>query len=118
MPPEKPTTSQGIGTGWPWPGLDHDAGADRHGVQRARDLDHQAAHADHAAVNLDAVEFLDLLEQSLHAGGSAGNQLRARLNPLFTRVVNHYVTVVGIKASLTHVQDGRGESRESVDADS
>ena len=29
------------------------------------DLDHQAAHADHAAVNLDAVEFLDLLGQSL-----------------------------------------------------
>ena len=41
--------------------LDDDAGADRHGMQRTGHLDHQAAHADHAAVNLVSVEFLDLL---------------------------------------------------------
>ncbi len=70
--------------------------------KRPGDLDHQAAHADDAAVNLDAVEFLDLLAQSLHADGSAGNQLGRVLTALFTRVVNHCVTVVGIKALLTH----------------
>ena len=41
-------------------GLDHDARADRHGMDRPRHLHHQAAHADDAAVDLDAVEFRDL----------------------------------------------------------
>ena len=67
LPPEKPTTSQGIGLALA--GLDDDAGADRHGVQRPGHLDHQAAHADHPAVNLDSVQFLDLLEQSPHRRG-------------------------------------------------
>ena len=64
LAPEKPTTSQAMIA---LAGLDHDPGADRHGVDRARDLDHQAAHADHAAVDLDAVEFGDLFGQRLHA---------------------------------------------------
>ena len=64
LAPEKPTTSQGMASrpvsittraptdmAWIGPG----------------DLDHQAAHADHAAVNLDAVELGDLLGQRLHA---------------------------------------------------
>ena len=97
-------------------GFDDDAGADRHGVQRTGHLDHQAAHADHAAVNLVSVQFLDLLEQSPHADGSAGNQFGRRLNPLFTRVVNHYVTVVGIKASLTHIETEGVSRDESVDS--
>jgi len=42
-------------------GLDHHAGTDRHGVDRPSQLDHQAAHADDAALDLDAVEFADLV---------------------------------------------------------
>ena len=61
--PEKPTTSQGYARP---AGLDDDPRADRHGVDRPRDLDHQAAHADDAAVDLDPVEFGDLLGQRLH----------------------------------------------------
>ena len=56
-----------------------DARADRHRVERTRDLDHQAAHADDAAVDLDAVQFGDLFGQSLHADErSAGNAIRPR----------------------------------------
>src|ERR1019366_7392908 len=47
-------------------GIDHDAGADRHRVNRPCDLDHQAAHADHAAINVDAVDVADLLGERLH----------------------------------------------------
>jgi hypothetical protein len=41
--------------------LDDDTRADRHGMQRTRHLHHQATHADHPAVNLVFVQFLDLL---------------------------------------------------------
>ncbi len=47
-------------------GFDHDAGADRHRMNGAGDLDHQAAHADHAAINIDAVDIADLLGERLH----------------------------------------------------
>jgi hypothetical protein len=47
-------------------GLDHDAGADRHRVNGACDLDHQAAHADDAAINIDAVDVADLLGECFH----------------------------------------------------
>ena len=47
-------------------GLDHDPRADRHGMDRPRDLDHQPAHADHTAIDLDAVDIADLLRQRLH----------------------------------------------------
>src|SRR5262249_10553901 len=46
-------------------GLDHDARADAHGVDRAGDLHHQPAHADDAAIDVDAVEVADLLGQRL-----------------------------------------------------
>ena len=46
--------------------LNNDARANRHRMQGTGDFDHQAAHADHAAVDLDAVEFVDLLSQCLH----------------------------------------------------
>ncbi len=46
--------------------LDQHARADRHGVDRASDLDHEAAHADHPAIDFDAVELRDLLGQRLH----------------------------------------------------
>ena len=54
LAPEKPTTSQGMPRAT---GLDQDSGADRHGKQRPRDFHHQTAHPDHAAKDLDAVEF-------------------------------------------------------------
>src|SRR4029079_8354404 len=47
-------------------GFDHDAGADRHRMHRPRDLDHQPANADHAAIDIDAVEVADLLGERLH----------------------------------------------------
>ena len=47
-------------------GLDHDAGADRHRMDGAGDLDHQAAHADHAAIDIDAVDVVDLFGERLH----------------------------------------------------
>ena len=47
-------------------GLDHDTGADRHRVNRPGDLDHQAADADHAAINVDAVDVGDLFGQGFH----------------------------------------------------
>src|SRR6202044_2645873 len=42
-------------------GLDHDTGADRHRMNRAGDLHHQAPHANHAAINIDAIDIADLL---------------------------------------------------------
>src|SRR4029077_17476799 len=47
-------------------GLHNHARADRHGVDRARDLDQKPAYAHHAAVDLDLVELGDLLGQRLH----------------------------------------------------
>ena len=60
--PEKPITSQGMKRSAA--GLDHDAGADRHRVDGTRDLDHQAAHADHPAIDIDAIDVADLFGQS------------------------------------------------------
>ena len=42
------------------------ARADRHGVNGPGDLDHQPAHADDPAINLDPVNIPDLLSQCLH----------------------------------------------------
>ena len=47
-------------------GVDHNAGADRHRVDGASDLDHQPAHADHAAINIDAVDVTDLFREGFH----------------------------------------------------
>ena len=69
--PEKPTTSHGMAV--PWPGLDQHARADRHGMDRPGDLDHQAAHADDAAIDLDAVELRDLLGERLHGQNPLAN---------------------------------------------
>ena len=49
-------------------GLDRQPRADRHGVDRPRHLHHQPAHADHAAIDLHAVEVGDLFGQGLHGG--------------------------------------------------
>ena len=47
-------------------GLDRHPGADRHGVDRPGHLNHEAAHADHPAVDLDSVEFRDLFSEGFH----------------------------------------------------
>ena len=48
------------------PRLDGQTGADRHGVDRSGHLNHAAAHADDASVDLDAIDIADLLGQRLH----------------------------------------------------
>jgi hypothetical protein len=47
-------------------GVDHDARADRHRVNRACNFDHQPAHADHAAIDVGTVDVADLLGERLH----------------------------------------------------
>ena len=80
-PPWNPTTSQGMAL----PpralrGLDGEPGADRHGLDGPGDLHHQPAHADHAAVDLDAVEVGDLLGQGFHFSSPASApRVRARV---------------------------------------
>ena len=134
LAPEKPTTSHGNGA---CAGLDRDPRADRHGEQRPGDLHHQSAHADHAAKYLDAVEFGNLFGESFHLrsqpcserghrriSGSctrertygAGNYLFT-FNPVFTRIVNDCVTVLGTN-SKARLPGRWGESLESVSADS
>ena len=71
-------------------------------MDRSGHLDHQPAHADHPAVDLDPVKFGDLFGQGFHADlvVPAGSRVKETvsfnvgLNPVFTRVVNHCVTVV------------------------
>ena len=46
-------------------GLDQDAGADRHGVEGAGDLDQEAAHRRDAAIDLDRAQLADLFGQRL-----------------------------------------------------
>ena len=41
--------------------------APTHGVQRYCDLNHQPAHAGDPSIDLDAVEFVNLFGQRLHA---------------------------------------------------
>ena len=77
-------------------GLDHDAGADRHRVNGSGDLHHQAAHADDAAIYVDAVDVADLFGERLHCENLKFPRFIGRaLNFVFTRIVNHYVTVFG-----------------------
>ena len=56
--------------------FDQHARANRHGMDRAGDLHHQAAHRDHPPVDLGRVELLDLLGQGLHAIPPSGIGLR------------------------------------------
>ena len=77
-------------------GLDHDAGADRHRMDGAGDLHHQPAHADDAAIYIDAVEVGYLFRERLHCENLKFPRFRRlALNLVFTRIVNHYVTVFG-----------------------
>ena len=46
--------------------IDHNARADRHRMNGSSDLDHEAADAHHAAINIDAVDVADLLRERLH----------------------------------------------------
>ena len=54
-------------------------------MDRPGDLDHQPAHADDAAVDLDAVEFGDLLGQRFHDLRFM-RRLDQRAEPEFTRL--------------------------------
>ena len=75
-------------------GVDHDAGADRQRMDGAGDLDQQATHAGHAAEDVDAVDIADLLGEGLHRETLKFPRFDASgLNIVFTRIVNHYVTV-------------------------
>ena len=77
-------------------GLDHDTGADRHRVNRPRDLDHQAADADHAAIYVDAVDVGNLFGEGFHCENLKFSRIwEPALNLVFTRIVNHCVTVFG-----------------------
>ncbi len=49
-------------------GLDHEPRTDRHRVNGSGHFDHQAANADHAAIDVDAVDVADLFGKSLHQG--------------------------------------------------
>ena len=81
-------------------GLDQHPRADRHGMDRPRGLDHQAADADDPSVNFGSVEFTDLFRQGLHDSRAFIGFLSKRLPPsgrfnlVFTRVVNHYDIVL------------------------
>ena len=104
----------------PLPGLDRDARADRHGVDRPGDLHHQAAHPDHAAVDLDRVELLDLLGQRLHE-----NRLRSTLTrgPSLTACLPASLIIASpsvgpVGRSLPGLDGRRAESYESATADS
>ena len=46
--------------------FDYNAGADRHGVNRTDDLDHQAADPYDAAIYVDAIDIADLFGEGLH----------------------------------------------------
>ena len=80
-------------------------------MDRPGDLDHQAVHADHAAVDLDLVEFGDLFGERLHASSDLVScAIRTiygavSLNSAFTRVVNDCLTVLGTHGG-SPAQDG------------
>ena len=60
------------------------------------DLHHQPAHADDAAINIDAVEVGDLFGERFHCENLKFRRfIGLALNFVFTRIVNHYVTVFG-----------------------
>ena len=58
-------------------GLDYDAGTHRHRVNGACDLDHQAAHADDAAIYIDAIDVGDLFGECLHCENLKFPRVRA-----------------------------------------
>jgi hypothetical protein len=78
-PPEKPTTSHGI---FRRSGLDGQARADRHRVNRSSDLHHQSTHRDNAAVSLDAIYIDDLFGERLHRSAFSAGDAQAINLPL------------------------------------
>ena len=117
-------------------GLDRQPRADRHGVDRAGNFHHQPAHADHAAIDLRAVEVDDLFGEGFHraaalAGGfkplmaRSTHSLALRLTgqmPALTECLPASLIIgsssMGLNGCVLPGQDGRGESVESVSADS
>src|SRR6202034_240091 len=64
--------------------LDHDASTDRHRMQRSRDFDHQAAHADNTPVDGDPVELVDLFGERLHRRPARAVAMVTSLLPVLT----------------------------------
>src|SRR4051812_29391589 len=93
-----PGKSNHFAGNWLGRGFDHDAGADRHGMQRPRHLDHQAAHADNPAIGFDAVELLDLLEQSLQNASLSGNPF----GPVLTACLPASLIIASPSLELRH----------------
>ena len=98
--------------------LDDHPRADRHGMQRSCDFHHQPAHANDAAVDLDAVQFVDLFGQRLH--GAPARRLQMVTTKF--RVLTLYLPGPLIIASSLGIQrlakpDWKGESLESVSAE-
>jgi hypothetical protein len=63
-------------------GLDGQARADRHGVNRSRDFHHQPAYRDNAAVSLDAIYVDDLFGKRLHRSAFSDSDAQAINLPL------------------------------------
>src|ERR1700733_11745113 len=97
-------------------------------MQRARNLDHQAAHADHAAINLDTVEFIELLGKRLHrqppvicrSRRRRGRKRMVTSPPTFLIACLPGTLIIAVSSKsrgrLTH-PGRRGESFESVSAE-
>ena len=65
-------------------------------MNRPRDLDHQPAHAHNTAIYIDAVDVADLLRKRLHCENLKFPRFEPEaLNLVFTRIINHCVTVFG-----------------------
>lgn len=63
-------------------GLDRQARANRHRVNRSRDLHHQSTHRDNAAVSLDAIYIDDLFGERLHRSAFSAGDTQAINLPL------------------------------------
>src|SRR5262249_39203945 len=87
-------------------------GADRHRVEGAGYLYHQAAHADHPAVDLSRIQFVDLLGERLHEVAPKG---ATRPLPLTSCLPASLIIASPSLGSKWSCPPGRrGESQESV----
>jgi hypothetical protein len=99
--------------------LDDDACANRHGIERTGHLDHKAAHPDHAAIDIDTVEFVDLLGQRFHGvAAAAQDALVTSATPILTLYLPGPLIIassLGIRRLARPSR--RGEFQESVSAE-
>src|SRR6185437_7777296 len=93
-------------------GLDDQPGANRHGVDRTGDLDHEPTHADDAAVDLHAVEVAYLLGQGLHPARASAHRAAGELTGLCRKLALRLTASVppltdGLPASLIIASSSR-----------